>query len=107
MTGNRRLAWREAPPVHVRPDRYVVSLVPFDDARGRVWDLYVEAHGDRWKVHRGMSPEVRLTAAGEWSFDGGPETLHDWETATRLAATEAPRLVVSGMTAEDWLTRRR
>ncbi|PWG13934.1 hypothetical protein DF268_08700 [Streptomyces sp. V2] len=98
--------------VHVSVTRYEVSVLPEGDINRPVYTINVEARGrDCWAVvhHRQC-----LNTKGEWSWESIPsergaawlaEHRFDLNTALTLARQAAPRLVVNGHTATEWLKR--
>ena len=104
-----------------RVTRYEVSVFPdwmlMDETAAEsasTWAVTVEDRGmGRWAVTR--SVRQCLGADGEWDWEPQPSSREDdWldthrfdlETALRLAAEQAPRIRINGLTALDILARR-
>lgn len=94
--------------VFVRPDRYVVSLLPEAHNDHHLFAVHAEYRGPGvWAVTRMRDC---LGADGQWDFEPSPSSREDdWlashrfdlATALRLAREVAPTVVCNGRTAAE------
>lgn len=110
---------------HTRITQYAVGCLPDDPIDGSHWDIHVEFTG----AHRYGKPRpdnqkwaVRLRGSwclsneGTWDMESIPsERTDEWfethrfdlETALRLAAEQAPHVVINGLTPAGLLAWRK
>lgn len=110
--------------VHTRATTYTVTCLPDDPRSGGAWDIGVEFRGAwKWLDPRPATEQWAVVLRGHWhlSRDGrwdlGPGDVDDrdaWivahrfdlETALKVAADQAPEVVVNGETPAEVLARR-
>jgi hypothetical protein len=103
--------------VHTRATTYTVTCLPDDPRGGDAWDVTVEFRGawkwleprpadEQWAVV--LRGHWNLSRAGKWDLapSGDDDGYDDWiadhrydlDTALRVAAEQAPHVVVNGET---------
>jgi hypothetical protein len=125
MTGHASPRVIDGVTVHTRATTYTVTCLPDDPHGGGAWDVTVEFRGawrfleprpaDRqWAVI--LRGHWHLSHGGKWDLrpDSDDDGYDDWvaahrfdlETALRVAAEQAPHVVVNGLTPAELLTGR-
>lgn len=111
--------------VHIRATVYTVNCLPDDPIDGDLFAITVEFRGGHaWGEPRPLDQQWAVLLRGHWNLghdgkwslkpgsddDGYDEWViahrFDLETALKVAAEQAPKVVINGLTPVDVLARR-